>query len=397
MRSKTLTIASWSVALALVIAACGDGDSGEQRTEGTTPAVGLAIMLSNPEGRQVYVGAFPSIPTGTVTTAGMAEFGNVYTSIFEGHFYVWDRDSYEVKKLGFTDDQKVIELGRLSFAAYGSGFEFGNAFTAPNRGLIPHVPSGQLIVWDPQAMVITGTQPLNMPKREGLDTFSGDPVVAAGHVVWPLTSMNEEAGKLYPKMAALIAPADGSASPTLIEDDRCLSAIQGFSTQAGDAYLIGDGYTGNSNYWLKDVSNPPPACILRVRNGATTFDPTYLLNLNTVTGSPAIAQNFRIDDNRVLLRVWDPATPLAPIDGYWSSMNFVSKVIDLSRPEAMATDFAALPKGGATSNVQTYLDGSAYVEIPKSDTENEISQLQADKIVPAFTIQGGLWSFGRLR
>lgn len=385
-----------SVALATLLSlSCSDAKNNAEgdSVNGTAPAVIMGMRIESPEGRLIYVGAFSDVPSGEVGTDNMVEFGNVYTSVYDGYLYVFDRDNYEIIKYGFSDDLKFVNLGTLSFQAYGSGFEFGNAFASPTRALIPHLPSDKLIVWDPSTMRIVDTKPLNMPVREGMDTFPGDPVVSGGTVAWPIISMNEEAGTLYPVMAAMIAPTDGSKSPTLIEDERCLPGIQGMAG-GGDIYMVGEGYSGNSNWWVQ--SEAPPACVLRIQAGKAEFDPGYFLDLNTATGSPAIAQSFRMNDTHLLLRVWDPGTPLPELEHYWEG-TFVSKLVDLADPEAAATAFDAIPPGGVTSNVQTSVDGVSYLELPLAGGGNKLYELHSDSIKPVFEIPGDIWVLARAR
>ena len=389
---------SSALALSVLVACSGDPtilvQGGEQ---GTAPAVMLSVISSNPDGRQTYVGAFADVPTGEVGVERMLEFGDAYYYAFDGSVFVWEREQASITRYEVTDDLQLVRGATVSFVSYGFKFGAELTFLSPTRAYMNVGEQNLVIVWDPSSMTVTSTFPANLPTVTGLDTFPIPIGRSGSSVYWSVISMNYENVQVYPKNVLAIAPAEADGPVTIIEDDRCVPALGGYITSNGDVYLVG-GADADAIRAYNPGAAYPPTCVVRVNAGTQEFDPDFYVDLSLATGSPAMPGSWRIDDQYILARVWDPADPMpATIDDYWSGNSFISKRIDLQSGEV--TDFAAPPKGGFSSNIQDRIDGLTYFSLPNADGSADVAyRLDRDGIQQAFTIPGaGYWGMQRVR
>lgn len=363
---------------------------------GTKPAVMVSVIGSSPGPRTTYVGAFADVPTGQVSTNTMLEFGNAYFYAFDGSIFVWDRDAVTITRYEVGDDLKLTKGATISFANYGFKYGADLSFLSPTRAYMLVSEQNQVITWNPSTMEIMSTFSLNLPTRANLETFPIPIGVSGNNLYLSLVSANYDDLVCYPRNVVAIVPTDKDGPVMLIEDSRTLPGLGGYVMPNGDIYVIGDGDAGN--FAAYGPANYPPSGVLRIKAGQLAFDPSYFVNLETVTNSPGIAANWFIDQNTILTRVWDSATPLPrAVDSYFAAQNFISKKVDLSTGKA--TDFPALVKGGFSSNIQDLIDNKTYFPLPNADGSADIAyRLTADGIQQAYSIPGGgYWGMRRVR
>lgn len=392
MKGATLAIAL------LGATACGSDETTRAGGErGTAPAVMVSVIGNSPDVRQTYVGAFDAVPSGEVRFDQMREFGDAYFYAFDGSIFVWQREEGSIVRFEVTDDLRLVQGKTVSFANFGLEFDGELTFISPTRAYMVVAGQGTVVVWDPTTMEITSSFPIPIPVREGLDTFPIQIGVSGENVYWAFISMNYDAQTVYPKNVVAIAPKDADGPVTVVEDDRCVPSLGGYVMSSGDVYLVG-GADADAITLFNSTDDYPPSCVLRINAGASAFDPDYFFRLSDVTGSPSVVGTWRINDENVLARVWDPADPVPQVsDEYWSAQNFISKRIDLTTQTA--TDFPALPKGGFSSNIADAVDGSTYFSLPQADGRADVAyRLQTDGITEAYTIPGGgYWGMRRIR
>jgi uncharacterized protein DUF4374 len=381
--------------------ACGSSDGtilpAPAPGEGSAPAVMLSVISSNPDGRLTYVGAFPDVPSGEVGVDSMLEFGDAYYYAFDGSIFVWEREQAAITRYEVGDDMSLARGNTISFVSYGFKFGAELTFVSPTRAYMNVSEQDLVIVWDPSTMEVTGTFPANLPTPEGLDTFPVQIGRSGDNVYWAVISTNYDAVEVYPKNVLAIAPADEDGPVTIVEDDRCVPALGGYITGNGDIYLVG-GADADAIRAYNPAAAYPPTCVVRVKANATEFDPDFFIDLTQATGSPALPGTWRIDDQYVLARVWDPEDPMPEtIDEYWSGTSFVSKRIDIQTGEV--SDFPAPPKGGFSSNIQDRIDGATYFSLPSAEGDADVAyRLGVSGIDEVFTIPGaGYWGMQRVR
>lgn len=385
------------LALGLAWPGCGDDDKQAEGVRGTTPAVMVSVISSNPDERLTYVGAFPNVPSGEVRTNNMLEFGDAYFYGYDGSIFAWEREKSSVTRFEVTDDYKLIKGKTVSFQSYGFKYDAELTFVTPTRAYMFVTGQSLVIVWNPSTMEVSGTFPANLPAREGLDTFPVAIGVAGNRMHWAFISSNYDALKVYPKNVLGVASTETNDPVTSIEDGRCIPSLGGYISSAGDIYLA-----GGADADVMSAYNPqaayPPSCVLRVKAGSSSFDPDYFIDLHKVLDTPAIPGHWRIDDNTLLVLMWDKALPLpATYDEFWSSKTFISKKLDLTT--GAVSDFPGFQRVGFSSNIQDRVDGVTYLSIPRDDGSADVAyRLKPDGIEEAFSLPGaGYWGMARLR
>jgi len=202
----------------------------------------------------------------------------------------------------------------------------------------------------------------------------------------------------------MIFSASTDELPILIEDSRMTGADNLFADAAGDVYVLGNQGRGIYNVLGPDAGELPPAGVLRINNGAAAFDPDYLVDLSTITGSQAIFSLNVLNDTTLVGQLWDPnvdvGAQVTVTDDFDDAEEFVYNLVDLttqtfSRP-------TAIPKGGAGRVNNPVLDGVMYIQVYEQVSEN-VRDVDVFAVTPtgaqkAFTIPSGdLESLERVR
>jgi hypothetical protein len=153
-----------------------------------------------------------------------------------------------------------------------------------------------------------------------------------------------------------------------------------------------------------DAGNIPPAGVLRIQRGASTFDPDFFIDLNAITGSPGIVAPFFVDGSTLALQFWDPDVDisgrLTVPDDFFDAEEFVYGLLDLS--SRSFSRLTSIPKGGAYSNAEYRFDDALYAQLFSRPTENvidaDVYRVTSTGAQKAFTIFGGtLENLERLR
>src|SRR5262249_6194692 len=145
-------------------------------------------------------------------------------------------------------------------------------------------------------------------------------------------------------------PDDGM---TIIQDDRCAPSVAVSPFVDGEyVYLVSDGTQGY------DVLASPkkvdkPQCVVRMRADGDEFDKDYFINLQELTGSPAIYIAFPMADHKLLVSLWSPDEDVADYmttkDAAWfwdAPPVYEWQIIDLQTKKITKVD---LPRSSARS------------------------------------------------
>jgi hypothetical protein len=380
----------------------------------TTPAVLLAERVDSPDTRTIYVHLLPSVPTAPADRTRAYEFGSVYIFVYEGKVYIRDREAGTVTRYQVTDELELVidkrpdgADAKLSTQPVGLRPEgMPLIFISPTRAYFLDTPEKRVIVWNPTTMEITSTVEMPDPDKAGFETGQiRNPVrvgdrVFAGVLAWE----DYDNLRVHPGAGVMIFSATTDAPPTLIEDSRITGADNLFADATGDVYVLGNQGRGIYNVLGPGAGAIPPAGVLRIKNGATAFDPDYFVNLSAVTGSQAIVALNVLNDATLVGQLWDPGvdprTQVTTADDFLEAEEFVYGLVDLttqtfSRPPS-------IPRGGVGKVTHPVIDGVMYVQVYKQVSEN-VRDVDVIAVTPtgaqnAFTIPGGdLESLARVR
>ncbi|NVB83546.1 MAG: hypothetical protein HOV81_34550 [Kofleriaceae bacterium] len=269
---------------ALASFGCG-GDDGANQSTGTNYA--LASVVIDPDGnRTTYVQTIESLDAGPFDNGSAIELpgnGVVMThgkDIFVGMAEepTWVR--YTAGETG------IAETGRLSLLNTGATYiDYGYAIVDDTTAIsvISAVPS--VVVWNPQTMEIKGEIPLPHLVREGYELEVWTTAEHDGLVYIPGRWADWTGGKIFPGVSMTIVDPKTMTVVAHAEDDRCASGGRPVFDAAGNAYVMGDGRTYSIQMFANaSGGTAPDNCLLRIKKGATDFDPNYFYTLPSLTG-----------------------------------------------------------------------------------------------------------------
>jgi hypothetical protein len=236
--------------------------------------------------------------------------------------------------------------------------------------------------------------------REGIAADPNPAVLAAGKVQWPVKWVDWD-NLRFDSHAAVLTIDTETFAVEILEDSRAAVTSLLHATESGDTLVLSDNSLGWFNLFGEAAGKTPPEAVLRVRDGRD-FDPGYQVDLRAATGSPAIYGGWFLDDDAMLLRVWDPdvdpASVLTDARDYWSAEEFVSMML-LDLKSGTAERFDVPPKGGAGSTGdETQVDGKVYISVYHDGvSRTEMFAVTAEGAQPAFSTRGDVLFMGRAR
>lgn len=408
MTNKTLStlLGAATVTAATTIGGCGtDASDGTNSnlTAGDGSAILVGVFVRNPEGRNVYVGAVPELPKGELDYSDFLEFGDVEASAHGGYVFVWDREPATMTRFAVTEDLELRQDGApLSFLNQGAGNASGfgaTVYVSEDRAYTLSSALDAVIVWDPEAMEVTGTIEMDPPERpEGLSTVPSPGHVVGDSVIWPLRSTNWDGEGYHRGVAVAVADAHSDAPVRIVEDDRCVGSDGAYVDEHGDLYLRAGGYWGSSAAYGADAADVR-TCVLRIKAGETTFDPDFLVDMNDLTGSYVNFPWFHVEGTQYLAQVWDPETPLPEsIDDFWDGAGLKPLLVDIETGDA--EPYPDVEGQTMVSSVQFELDGVSYYQLSETGSAVEgsvdVVELHPEGVVESFSLPE-LWALERIR
>lgn len=389
--------ASLDDASTAVDAAAPDGGS-------ANGAIVIVERVFGPSGRSYYVSLRREVPTAPLDRSMAREFSSADVEVFGGSIYIRSRTSNTMTRYSVSDTLELVEEETFSFALAGLGTgRVRNAYVSATQAYALDAVEWRLIEWNPTTMQLTGREiDVSSFARTDLDGFFGKPITAGGRVYAPVGWSDEDNLVLYPNMGVMLL--DSSATPTLIEDERVGGGFLLYATPDGTVYapgVVGGNYLRFG--MASDGGALPPSGILRILPGASTFDPSYSVNVSQITGSPGVWAIHRIDATHVLAQLWDPATPIdtiATADDYISASNFIYVLIN-TETRTFET-VTSIPRGGIGNSFDNVVDGTLYIQTSVSvaggGSQSSVHRLTATGTVEAFTVPSGdLWHLERVR
>lgn len=404
--SSGLATASCVLASALALGACGDDaqvidNAAAGAASGETPdnpAIMLAGQLYTPENYNTYVGIFPEVPSGDVDFDNFREFGNANAYTSGGYVFV-EQDGV-MQRFSVNADLQLVDGPRFSWQDFGiaSINTSYTVFATAQRAYTFAPELGVVIVWDPETMTQSGTLPLELPERPlGMETFAYDGALVGDKVIWNVFSGNWDSITPYHSVTLAIADANSDAPVRFVEDERCLPGGPARVDGDGKYYVHAGGYYG---YFLAYGVPEGRACMLRFDPVTETFDPSFLVDYQSVTGTYVNEPWFFINGSQSFARVWDPAVayPENP-DEFWDNAALRPMLVDSAAGTAVPyPDLAGAKTIDGTTRV---LDGISYYQLSQTGyTENgntDVVELHPEGVVNKFHLNGFLLGLERVR
>lgn len=363
------------------------------------PAVMVASALLAPDTINVYVGAFPELPTGELDYSRMREFGNA--NVYTAFGYIFVEEAGVVSRFTVDANHQLVEGPRMTWANFGLA-EANQSYVlvaSPTRAYAFVPPLGLVVVWNPQAMEIVSTLPLDLPTPpDGFETYAYDGVVRGDQVIWTVITANWETYEMDPGVLLAVTDATVDAPVTFVRDDRCLGGGTSRLDADGTLYLQAGG---NLGIFVAYSQEPDVrTCMLRMKPGETTIDPDYLVDYQQLTGSYVSYPWVHVAGSQHLVKRWDPAVPFPEDPGeYWDNAAISPFLVDTASGEM--TPYPEVARGLYTSGIPFVVDGVSYFEVSETgaveDGTADVVALTPQGPVPQFHMRGNLSALGRIR
>ncbi len=390
-------LATFALACAPMFGACAPTSTGSEDAgvEPSGSAIMIAVFVRNPDGRNVYVGAVPELPSGELDYSSFLEFGDIQVSANNGYVFVWDREPGTMTRYSVAADLSLSEGPKVSFANQGVAGSANTVYISATRAYTLSETLDVIVVWDPEAMEITGTIEMTPPVREeGLSTFATQGYVAGDQVIWPISSTNYDGVGYFAGATVAIANANSDEPVRIVEDTRCVGVDGGHVDDNGDFYLRAGGYWGSSAAYADERT-----CVLRINAGESSFDASYLVDMEELTGTYVNFPWYHVEGSKYLAHAWTDEAPVpASIDDYWNGDGLEPYLVDLE--SGTSELYTSLEDTIIVSTGEFNLDGKAYFQ--RSDTGTAVNgmvdvvELTPTGVVEKFSLPE-LWGLARIR
>jgi hypothetical protein len=296
-----------------------------------------------------------------------------------------------IQKFAVDKNLKATKTTTMSFDKYQiKGFDPEPIWVKPDLAFFLDEKTAQIVRWNPTTMKISNVDPVNPDVLEvdGLKVQFQLGIATGGRLFTDVNWRNWDTNKVHAGISiGVFDQEDPANGPQIVQDDRCAAsvAVGPFKDDDGYIYAVGDGAQGYDM-----VANPNkskgPQCVRRLRDDANEFDPDYFIDLQEVTGSPAIYMVYPMSDHKLLVNMWSPdvditehADPKAP--GWYWELNpyFEYAIVDLT--ERTSTKVEGLPRASIQSQKTLVVDGKNYVQSFRDDRGSTLYRVDLDGTV----------------
>jgi hypothetical protein len=275
----------------------GGPDPGETPSPEVNDAPLYAISASvfGEEGNTSYVALLPSLDAGTPIDYGrVLEVGSASSAFGpeKGAFFAVGLDEAPtVTKYQITGEERFVERETLDFSGYGLTYMWRDPglvpFLAANKAYVIDNRELQVVVWNPAAMEIVGSFSLAEVEDPAypLTRFETDPTFRGDELVVLVThSTEDDVGAPYSSLMTLDTVNDRVTS--VVREERCGGLWDSVKDSKGDIYFAsGTWDAAQHRVFGGDVEKAP--CMLRMKAGASGFDPDYFVDSASIGGFPA--------------------------------------------------------------------------------------------------------------
>jgi hypothetical protein len=277
-------------------------------------------------------------------------------------------------------------------------------FVSPTRAYSLSSALDEVLVWNPEEMLITGSIPMTMPERPAaMESFAyySPGVVVGDKVFWEIVSVDSAENIQYPATTLAIANVGDEEPIRFVEDERCVGGGGPYVDARGDYYVRSGAMWGQYAAFGAGSENVR-TCMLRVRAGQQSFDPDFLVDFRELTGSYVNFPWYHVSDTRYVAHAWDPAVPLPTLDDYYAadaSTRFRQLLVDVEARTAQP--YPDLAGGKVISSDEFKIDGVSYYQLSETGYvpggTTDIVELRPEGITRRFHVMGSLWQLARIR
>ena len=380
-----------------------DGSPGTGTPDGVKPVYALLSLVSTTETNVSYVNLFNSPDITSVNFSQAREFpGSSGIDVVNGKLFVSSGEAPRVMRFGLTDDLTWNDEKFVNFQRYGTAAGlWGNAFGSSTKGYMTFNEVDR-VVWDPSALVIRSQNTAGsdlVRDRGGLlvrAAYDRSIVPQGNSLYWPYYWSDNDYYRF--DQASQIAIYDtGTDQIRSLIDAPCPGLDFASKDEDGNLYF--------SN-WVFAVSPPVfdgngrHTCMVRVKAGETTIDPTFnSVRFTDVTGGREAAAFQYLGGGKGFFAVFHNERITGPVTDpknaiYGNNWKFWS--YDVNTKVAQPIDGIDYFAGGYRT---AKVDGRTFLLMPRSDYASTVTyEVLADGTVKKlFESTGWAYQFIRVR
>jgi hypothetical protein len=348
-------------------AACSDSATSvetDARTERADSAVVVAILTRGPEDTfQTYLLASEGAPQGRLDLSTALELPDALVAQNDEAIFIGDNERLVFQRYEVNADYSFTLAGEFSLQGYGVDY-INNPplFFSPTRAYYVDAPRGQIIVFDPTSMQITGDIQVAELLREDYLVWLGPSHRVGDRYLAAVLYTNEDYTATAPDSTVGVILEDNPDEPIrFLRDTRGIGAYLSLVDSRGDLYLAADGLSGDLALTGQEV---PSSRVLRVQNGADAVDPSYLLDLGQLLDTPATFGFWPVGGDKFVVQAWasdvDPRQVLEPGSGGFGAPHFDWMFVDIVAGTGQPV--RGLSRSVANNTIRLALDGQTYLQ-----------------------------------
>lgn len=299
-RSST-NAAPWAIALALSLLACSSKE--EAPPSELDAKFALAWIVSTDDDDTTYVSLLSSLDDVSIDPKRALEVpGRASVAAYGGRLFVGKPEDATITRY-VIDGGKFVEDGVVSFANEGiADFglyidDWGNTFVSKHKSYLSN-SSAFTVVWDPEAMEITGR--IEQPElvRDAPLTFDGSPGIARDNRLYRTFFWKDwDKYETYPEQYLAVFDTDKDELVDLVPEERCPGMNHNVSRDEG-----GNIYFSN---WVYNVTETlgrraPKSCALRLDAGEDQFNADWQLSFSDLAEGREGAGLTYLRDNQAV-------------------------------------------------------------------------------------------------
>jgi hypothetical protein len=294
----------------------------------------------------------------------------------------------EFEKFTVDEDLKVNRGAKLSFGALGiMTFDAEPIWVSKELAFMVDEKTAQVVQFNPSTMKLGKVDMINpdVLEREGLKLQMQLGVAAGDRLFTSVSYRSWETNTVYKAAVLGVFNQDDPANgPELIEDQRCAASVTISPFVDGNyVYAVGDGVNG-----FDIIANPKmtekPQCVVRMPIDGDAFEEEYFIDIQELTGSPAIYMAYPMVGHKLLVSMWNPEVELSvakkdpsKADWFWEGPPYYQYgIIDLETKQLKKVE--DLPQAAARSPKVLIVDERNFVQTFREDKGSNVHRIDPD-------------------
>ncbi|HSC86767.1 MAG TPA: hypothetical protein VLC09_05830, partial [Polyangiaceae bacterium] len=383
----------------------GQGGGGGQSEWAEGPLYVASTRVFSPEGSTGYLLRLHDLDGSEEVDLGQAIELEEDAWVFgkaDPFFYTASVFSPRITQWSVDDQGELIQGDTVSFELEGVTGTYTAAFVplySASKSYFVDGGSGQVVIWNPEKVELIDTITLDVEVPDGVDapadatpnvelTVAGDRVLV--NVFW---SSQASGWTESPDISRLIV-IDSATDQIVetIEQPGCASISPAGTSSDGLTYYAPWDYQAAVRA-VYGEDHGSASCGLRLARNASAFDQEFEVDLSSLVGGKPAGSAYLVDDERLLLHVWESELADATPENWVEESRWASayRWYEWKIGEAEATllaDQAPSAEGGAWQKLGdqlvSYSPNSEYTETTYLHLTDD-GRLISGRVVPGWT------------